>query len=159
MSTTRLASLLSFAAASLVCGTLAGCIGSPDRSSKADAAPDDDGCGGPMEDAGHTGEGSNNLGEAGSTCPPVAADDSMGTACLADMVATCGTPLAACNADCACASLVTGCLDSAFDLGVVECLSATQDTVTGALFDCIYFSAPCNVAKDTSSDADGGSGD
>jgi hypothetical protein len=164
MSLTRLASLLSLLAASLLSGPLVACSGASPEAAKVDAGPDDDGYGGPMVDAGaDTGTHAVQLFEAGTadqeagpSCvapPPIDPANPMGQACLADMQATCKSALSACAADCACASLAGGCLDTGFTLGVVECLSAAQTVPETNLFDCIYFSAPCNATTAEARDA------
>jgi hypothetical protein len=158
MSTTRLASLLSLLAGSLVSGTLLGCSGAVDATS--DGGIDDDGCGGWMGEGGHVDAGKGD-GEAGAACvtpTPISVDDVLDTACLADMQKSCAGPLAACAQDCACSGLAVGCLNTSVELGVVECLSAAEGPVENQLFNCIYFSGPCNDAK-AGHGADAGAGD
>jgi hypothetical protein len=162
------ASLLALLAGSVVLATLTGCSAAV-GASKADASPDDDdGCGGPMVDAGDSGVDAPrgpmlDAGDSGvdapqgTTCAPVSAETPVGVACLSDMESLCPSLITSCNAGCSCSTFVSGCLEGGPSaLGIVECLSATQDPVAGQIFDCIYFSAPCNQ---TSQAVDAGAGD
>ena len=152
MTSNRPASLLALLAGSLVLASLTGCSAAVDAS-KGDAGPDDDGCGGPMLDAGEGGVDA----RTGTTCAPVNAETPTGIACLSDMECLCPSLITSCNAHCSCSSYVSGCLEGGPSaLGIAECLSATQDPVAGQIFDCIYSSAPCNQ---TSQVVDAGAGD
>jgi hypothetical protein len=152
MTSNRSASLLALLAGGFVLATLTGCSAAVDAS-KGDAGPDDDGCGGPMGDAGEAGADA----RMGTSCAPVNADTSAGIACLSDMESLCPSLITSCGADCSCSSYVSGCLEGGpTALGVVECLSATQDSIAGQIFDCVYSSAACNQ---TSHVGDAGAGD
>ena len=156
MSTTRLASLLSLLAGGLMTASLVGCSAAV-APAMADAGYDDDGCGGPM-DGGDGGKRDADGGPGCVTPTPIAADTVFDTACLADMEATCKSALTACERDCSCSAFAYECLNTSVELGVVECLSAAQGPVETQLFDCIYFSGPCNDAK-AGHGVDAGTGD
>jgi len=94
----------------------------------------------------------------GSSTTPVTADNPVAAACLADIHATCESALDACENDSTCAAFASACVNGANPAGAVECLSAAQGQDEGALFQCLYFSTPCNASQVPQSARDAGPG-
>jgi hypothetical protein len=171
MRSTRLASLLaSFAEPLGLAALLAGsaCSGTAGDPAKSDGGPiDEAGVTPPVPEAGVTPP----TGEAGVGAPPieggiacasptpVAPQGPMGQACLGYMQATCKATLAACEADCACASILAACLEGGSEFSSLECLSTGQNVAENNLFLCIDFPSGSPCAATPSPPGDAGTAD